>query len=48
MGSIFGHFRGYEKENVAAQHLDNVFETISSLILRPGISMLPVHGGFKF
>ena len=48
MGSIFGHFREFDEVKNSAEHLDKVFESISSLMLRPGIKMLPGHDATNF
>ena len=47
-GAIFGYFRGGNEERLSAEHLDRVFDTISSLFLRPGINMPPGHDKFNY
>ena len=47
-GAIFGYFWGGNEDRLSAGHLDRVFDTISSLFLRPGINMLPGHDKTNF
>ena len=38
-GAIFGYYQGGNEDRPSSEHLDKVFDTISSLFLRPGINI---------